>query len=292
MGKATPATTTAKSLLLRAYSLGKYTASKSIVEPKNDGIVEHEIKSDDHYGFGPVCPEAVDHQNPNPKLLRQIIIDRVFRGVSPYSDFPPPHVENLLQPSNIRGWGSTAAVFRNLIQKVRPKIIIEVGTFLGMSALHMVELTRELGLHDTQIICVDDFRGWPLLQEDREIRILNGDVMLLYQFMQNVIQANASESVIFLPSATGLGLDSFCQWGVYGDLIEVDAGHDFHSAWTDINLAYKILRPGGLLFGHDYFNQVDNRGVQRAVDLFAKIKNLRVETDGEHWILYDRSVEN
>ncbi|CAI9103017.1 OLC1v1001427C2 [Oldenlandia corymbosa var. corymbosa] len=305
-------------LLFLAYSLGKYSASKPVlllplppppsesisvetkntVENKNDGIIEREdhpvdiINSDDHNIFGTVCPAAVDHPNPNPKLVRQTIIDRVFSGVSPWSDFPPPHVGKFLRPRKIHGWGSTGAVFRNLIQKVKPKIIIEVGTFLGASALHMVQLTRELGLSDTQILCVDDFRGWPGFQKDKDIRTVNGDVMLLYQFMQNVIQANASESVIFLPFSTGSGLESLCQWGVYGDLIEVDAGHDFHSAWSDISRAYKILRPGGVLFGHDYFTAADNRGVRRAVQLFAKVKHLRVEADGQHWVLHDDSIGN
>lgn len=70
------------------------------------------------------------------------------------------------------------------------------------------------------------------------------------------------------------------------DLIEVDAGHDFHSAWSDINRAHKLLRPGGVLFGHDYFTSYDNRGVRRAVDLFAKVHGFKVNTDGEHWVIY------
>ncbi|CAJ1950505.1 unnamed protein product, partial [Sphenostylis stenocarpa] len=48
---------------------------------------------------------------------------------------------------------------------------------------------------------------------------------------------------------------------------------------------FLILRPGGIIFGHDYFFEEDNRGVQRAVDLFAKVHNLKVNVDGEHWIL-------
>lgn len=59
--------------------------------------------------------------------------------------------------------------------------------------------------------------------------------------------------------------------GVYSDFIEIDAGHDFKSAWADINRAYRNLRLGGVIFGHDYFKEVDNRGVRRAVNLFAQM---------------------
>lgn len=153
----------------------------------------------------------------------------------------------------------------------------------------MVELTRQLGL-ETQIICIDDFRGWPDLPKRlpkwvRDIKMVNGDTMLLYQFMQNVISVNATKNIIFLPFSTGSTLEKLCEWGVFADLIEVDAGHDFHSAWSDINRAYKLLRAGGILFGHDYFTVADNRGVRRAVNMFARVNGLRVKADGQHWVL-------
>lgn len=88
-----------------------------------------------------------------------------------------------------------------------------------------------------------------------------------------------------MPFSTGSALAALCEWGVYGDLIEVDAGHDFHSAWADINMAYAVLRPGGVLFGHDYFTAADERGVRRAVNLFARLKGLKVSANGEHWVL-------
>lgn len=149
----------------------------------------------------------------------------------------------------------------------------------------MAELASGLGLK-TQIICIDDFRGWPGFRDRfRDIKMVNGDVLLLYQFMQNVAQSNATESVLYVPFSTGSGLEKLCEWGVLGDLIEVDAGHDFHSAWSDINRAYKLLRPGGVIFGHDYFTSADNKGVRRAVNMFARVKGLQVQLDGQHWVI-------
>jgi hypothetical protein len=80
-----------------------------------------------------------------PQLVHETILDRVYNATSPYDNFPPAHVRGLLRDKRLKGWGSYGEVFEHLIQKVKPKVIIEVGTFLGASALHMAELTRKLG---------------------------------------------------------------------------------------------------------------------------------------------------
>lgn len=226
------------------------------------------------------CAEPVPSER-----VRQAILDALFNGTSPFAGFPPEHARTLLRPRRIKGWGSTGTVFERLIKEVRPRTIVELGTFLGASALHMAALARDLGLN-TQVLCVDDFRGWPgFRQKFRDIQILNGDVMLFYQFMQNVASMNLTGTVVPVPYSTAVVLRALCEWGIYADLVEVDAAHDFHSAWADINAAYAILRPGGVMFGHDYHTMMDNRGVRRAVNLFAKLKKLRVEPDGQHWVL-------
>ncbi|PPD91638.1 hypothetical protein GOBAR_DD11430 [Gossypium barbadense] len=113
-----------------------------------------------------------------PHLVFPTILQRVFKGSSPYTDFPPPHLRYILKPKRIRGWGSNGDVFEHLIKRVKPKLIVEVGTFLGASALHMVNVTRKLGLQ-TQILCLDDFRGWPGFRDRfKDINDINGDVLI------------------------------------------------------------------------------------------------------------------
>eukprot|EP00897_Mesotaenium_endlicherianum_P002122 jgi/Mesen1/1938/ME000146S01021 len=107
----------------------------------------------------------------------------------------------------------------------------------------------------------------------------------MQQFLENVMAYKQENVILPVPFSTAHSLTAFCDWGITADLIEVDAGHDFHSAWMDINAAYPLLTPKGVMFGHDYHNKADKYGVKRAVDLFAKTKGLRVEPDGQHWIL-------
>jgi hypothetical protein len=116
--------------------------------------------------------------------------------------------------------------------------------------------------------------------------MLNGDVLLYYQFLQNVVTFNKTGLVLPVPFSSGSALMKLCEWGVWADLVEIDAGHDFLSAWSDINRGFRILRPGGVIFGHDYFTAADNKGVRRAVDLFAKIHGFKVNIDGQHWVIY------
>ncbi|KAK7275421.1 hypothetical protein RIF29_16537 [Crotalaria pallida] len=222
-----------------------------------------------------------------PEEIRGTVINRLFDGTSPFHNFPPEHASAMLRrTTKVKGWGSNGAVFENLIRKVRPRVIVEVGTFLGASAIHMAELTQRLGL-ETQILCIDDFRGWAGFRDQfKNIAMLNGDVLLYYQFLYNVAVFNRTGSILPVPFSSGSALRKLCELGVFADLVEIDAGHDFLSAWADINRGYRILRPGGVIFGHDYFIAADNRGVRRAVDLFARIHNLRVKIDGQHWVIH------
>ncbi|KAG9445182.1 hypothetical protein H6P81_016522 [Aristolochia fimbriata] len=276
-------------LLSAGYALGFFSASTinragespATVEKLSDAAPANTEHFPDLLRFRSRCGEPVPS-----KLVRRTILDRVFNGTSPYENFPPAHAAPLLRRKRIKGWGSTGAVFETLMRRVRPRTIIEVGTFLGASAIHMASLARSLGLRGTQILCVDDFRGWPGFRDKfRDIKMVNGDVVLLHQFIQNAAAMNATEAVLPVPFASSAALGKLCEWGIYGDLIEVDAGHDFHSAWSDINMAYAILRPGGVIFGHDYFTAADDRGVRRAVNLFARVKGLRVQLDGQHWVI-------
>ncbi|KAF8780790.1 hypothetical protein HU200_000731 [Digitaria exilis] len=238
----------------------------------------------DLFRFKEECGEPVASDAVVPTLL-----EKLFDGESPYGGFPPPHTAALLHPARARprGWGSTGAVFAELIEAVRPEVIVELGAFLGASALHMAAVSQNLSLSPA-ILCIDDFRGWPAFR-DRFRRDVpppkHGDALLLPQFMANVAAAGADANVLPLPFSTASALMALCEWGVYADLIEVDAGHDFHSAWSDINLAWAVLRPGGVMFGHDYFTSADDRGVRRAVTLFAKVKGLTVRPHGQHWVL-------
>ena len=61
---------------------------------------------------------------------------------------------------DMQGWGSTHPVFDVLLPKLRPRVIMEVGTWKGASAINMATICKK---HDIacEIICVDTWLGSP-----------------------------------------------------------------------------------------------------------------------------------
>ncbi|RLN35282.1 uncharacterized protein C2845_PM03G35660 [Panicum miliaceum] len=133
------------------------------------------------------------------------LLEKLFDGESPYASLPMPQTAVLLQPAKerSRGWGSTGrgGVFAELIEAVRPKVIVKLGAFLGASPLHMAAVSRNLSLSPA-ILCIDDFRGWPAFRERFQRDVpppRHGDALLLLQFMANVAAAGTDAASRVLP---------------------------------------------------------------------------------------------
>ena len=47
---------------------------------------------------------------------------------------------------DLQGWNSDHSFFANAINIAQPKLIIELGVWKGMSAIHMARLVKEAGL--------------------------------------------------------------------------------------------------------------------------------------------------
>lgn len=207
---------------------------------------------------------------------RATVIKWGFAGENPFSNFPPEGIKPLLRKKLVRGWDSTENVFKNLILETKPEVVLELGSFLGASAIHIANVSKELGFNP-QIFCIDDFRGWLDLTLVPKI---NGHSMLLYQFMQNVKFFGFEDNIMPLPVSVSIGTLNLCHWGIKADLIEVDASHDFHSVWMDLHMAHVLLSPKGVMFGHD----IVKSEVKRAVKLFAELNGYMVERQGKHWV--------
>ena len=116
-------------ILLLTYTLGyllaSFSSSSSLslsqsAPSSSSAVLDHFL----------VTTHCADHPVQT-DLVRKTVLDRVFNSTSPYHNFPPPHVLGVLRPTLIKGWGSNGAVFEKLIRKVKPRMIIEIGSFLG-----------------------------------------------------------------------------------------------------------------------------------------------------------------
>ena len=189
-----------------------------------------------------------------------------FYGTSPYDGFDASSF-----PSDLQGWGSDDPIFRELIEAVRPSIIVEVGSWKGASALNMAQITRELGL-DTTIICIDTWLGSPehfLAQQPgwRESLLLrNGFPHLYYTFLSNVIRAGFTDRIVPLATTSDNGAVILREMNIVPDMVYIDAAHEEEPAYRDFRNYWNLMPERGVLLGDDYISW---EGVTRAANRFA-----------------------
>lgn len=167
----------------------------------------------------------------------------------------------------IPGWNSYSNAFRELIEKTRPKTIIEVGTWLGASAINMAKITKELNL-ETKIYCVDTWLGaeefWTRLADtpDRDLKLKNGYPTVYNDFLANVVQHNMQDTIIPIPNTSSIGYHILKHYNICADLIYIDGSHTYEDVKSDIGSYTKLLAPGGIIFGDD----IGWSGVRKAID--------------------------
>jgi hypothetical protein len=147
-------------------------------------------------------------------------------------------------------------LFRELIEKTQPTVIIEVGTWLGASAIHMAKICRELGLQTT-IYCVDTWLGaeefWTSKAdtEERNLRQKNGYPQVYFDFLANVVQHDCQDLIVPIPNTSTIGSIILQDRRVLAELIYIDGSHEYEDVKTDVLAYKKLLSPKGLMFGDD-----------------------------------------
>lgn len=177
--------------------------------------------------------------------------------------------------ADIQGWASTSDAFQYCIDAINPKLIIEVGTWKGCSAVFMSKLLLEK-YDDFEIVCVDTFLGswehWTTMPEflphSQRIR---GRAHIYEQFLSNIMRTGLQNHLTPFPIDSVNGAHCFKQWNVQADMIYVDAGHDYDSVFADLSLYKELVRPGGYLLGDDWFHGPIKQAV---ADALGEVKEL------------------
>lgn len=187
------------------------------------------------------------------------IRDKIHGIHDPYAGFMPIK-------DDIQGWASTSEAFEDCIKKVNPKLIIEVGTWKGCSAIHMANICKKY-YDDFEIVCIDTFLGswehWTTMNQflPKE-SLIHGRAHIYEQFLSNVILIGYTNHITPFPIDSVNGALCLKHWNVQADMIYIDAGHDYDSVFTDLTLYKDLVRPGGLLLGDDWFHQPIKEAVE------------------------------
>lgn len=180
----------------------------------------------------------------------------------------------------IQGWNGNHSIFRKLIEKYKPSIIVEVGSWHGQSTINMAKICKEIGLQ-TKIYAIDTWLGalefYTNPTEERNLQKKDGYPQVFYKFLENIRNEGVDDIIIPIPLPSNLGLKYIKYLGINPDIIYIDASHEYDDVKNDILLA-KQLNPK-VIFGDDYGNSYFP-GVKQAADEF----NANIE-DKWFWIL-------
>lgn len=189
----------------------------------------------------------------------KMIRDKIHPGHDPYKDLQ-------LLPKDTQGWGSTDPSFEEIIDIVRPKTIVEVGTWKGASAINMANLCREKGAEfgEFEIVCVDTWLGSVEHYEFGYFDPIprnNGRINLYEQFLSNVVHEGLTEAITPFPMDSINASECFNFWKIQADFIYIDAAHDYKSVKTDVYSWGHLLRPGGYMLFDDWHHEPIRRAV-------------------------------
>jgi hypothetical protein len=178
-------------------------------------------------------------------------------------------------PQDLQGWQSRSTVFEELIEQLRPQLIIEIGTWKGASAAYMCELMARHGIPGA-IVCVDTWLGgerlWqhaddPAHGELRRFMRFGRPVELYHQFLANVMYSGFRDRIVPFPNTSANAARWLRDRGVTAQLVYLDGSHHERDVYHDLVDYWDLLEPGGALAGDDWSEAYP--GVERAVTRFA-----------------------
>lgn len=160
----------------------------------------------------------------------------------------------------VPGWFHHGAKILELLDAHKPQICVEIGTWLGASAIPVaLSIRRWRGT----VTCVDTWSG-DIYQAS------GGPPWMLASCARNLHNAGVSAHVRVIAAPS---LEAAQAWTGPIDYLYVDADHRYEAVLADLEAWVPFVRPGGLIVGDDYGNR-SFPGVQRAWDDFERVHGL------------------
>jgi len=215
---------------------------------------------------------------------REAIVERLHRGVDPYADVVVDQCELL---SETPGWGNVADFFERHVVQRDTKLIVEVGSWYGRSAIAMSAVLDRLGM-PTPIICVDTWLGSPEMWLDRKaadrwpmMHVQHGYPTFYREFLKYTKYFEAHRRVVPFPMDSMGAARVLDTLGIRPTHVFLDGNH--YGEAFELDLKVWGRRPV-VLFGDDY----DGEGwedIAPAVHGFAKRRGRNLFTQGRYWLI-------
>lgn len=208
-------------------------------------------------------------------LLREIELDIDYRTVP---------LDGL--GADVQGWGHEDEIFDYVIRHWAPRVIVEVGSWKGASAIRMADLQKSYGI-DGLVVCVDTWLGsneslWRVAENRNMLMLRHGMPGMFAQFVANVVATGNAERIRHLPMTSSCAAELLRLESLTADAIYIDAGHQEDEVYADITAYWPVLKPGGIYFGDDY--SASWPGTVKAVNRFAAETGLKLRGTDWKWM--------
>jgi predicted O-methyltransferase YrrM len=166
--------------------------------------------------------------------------------------------------ATIPGWFNHGVKILELIERHRPKVCVELGTWQGASAIPVARAIQRWG---GTLTCIDTWAGD--LDADGGSQPGKVPVMLL-TCARRMVEAGVGANVRLVPAMTG---DAARYWSDPIDFLYVDADHGYRGVWADLGAWVPHVKQGGMIVGDDYTHP-RYPGVTRAWDEFERASGI------------------
>jgi predicted O-methyltransferase YrrM len=164
-----------------------------------------------------------------------------------------------LDPAAVPGWFHHGPKILDVLEQHRPMVCVELGTFLGASAIPVaLAIRRWRGV----LTCVDTWSA-DVYQAGPT------SPWMLVSCARNLAAASVA-NVRLMPTTT---LQAAEFWTEPIDYLYVDADHHEAAVLADLEAWVPHVKPGGVIAGDDYGNRAFP-GVERAWDAFERTHGL------------------
>ncbi len=141
---------------------------------------------------------------------------------------------------------------------------VEVGVSRGENAFDMLEHWEKLSM----LYLVDNYsKGTIQLYGDARVH--------LEKFKHRIKWFEMSSFEAY---------EQFRRLGVFVDFVYIDANHTYGAVKQDIRFWDEVVKPGGVLCGHDYHRK--EPGVDQAVDEYIKETGFKLYNCGSNWWIF------
>lgn len=151
------------------------------------------------------------------------------------------------------------SLFADVCEAVRPTSILEIGSWMGSSAVAWRN-TASRHNADATVYCIDTWLGSPehyLKGNSTEwaterLAIDPKGPTFFEDFCFNVHQAGHAHFIRPMRADSHAALPWLKKLNAAFDVIYVDGAHDSISVWQDVSHAFEILAPQGIVCGDDF----------------------------------------